>query len=81
VSIKRDFAGLGQVNILDIAIMENASGKRAMIPALHAGFERLTKAPADFAQSPESALVYTLFAWTFATANICKAVFAAPGAV
>mmetsp|Transcript_51491 Transcript_51491/g.122619 ORF Transcript_51491/g.122619 Transcript_51491/m.122619 type:complete len:323 (-) Transcript_51491:270-1238(-) len=61
------------VNILDIAIMENASGKRSMIPALTSGLDRLKASPADFAKSPESALVYTLFAFTFATANICKA--------
>jgi len=60
------------VNILDIAIMENASGKRKIGAALAHGMERLSSDPMGFAKSPESALVYTLFACTYATANICK---------
>eukprot|EP00288_Rhodomonas_lens_P011766 CAMPEP_0177748386 /NCGR_PEP_ID=MMETSP0484_2-20121128/31904_1 /TAXON_ID=354590 /ORGANISM="Rhodomonas lens, Strain RHODO" /LENGTH=297 /DNA_ID=CAMNT_0019263257 /DNA_START=38 /DNA_END=932 /DNA_ORIENTATION=+ len=44
------------VNILDIAIMENASGKRKIGAALAHGMERLSSDPMGFAKSPESAL-------------------------
>lgn len=61
------------VQILDMAIMENASGKRSMADALSAGMKRLTSDPKAFLSSQENALVYCLFGATYATANICRA--------
>lgn len=61
------------VQILDIAIMENASGKRNLPEGLKAGIERLRSGPIAFLKSQETALVYCLFGATYATANICKA--------
>jgi hypothetical protein len=44
--------------------------------ALGAGIKRLVDSPMAFVKSRETALVYCLFAATYATANICKAVAA-----
>jgi hypothetical protein len=46
------------------------------LQALGAGISKLIESPINFIRSRETSLVYCLFAATYATANICKAVAA-----
>lgn len=54
---------------IDKAIIENASGKRPMLPSLRASFSSLLFRPHRFLTSKPFALIFALYSGTYITAN------------
>ncbi|PNS16353.1 hypothetical protein CAC42_6460 [Sphaceloma murrayae] len=58
------------ITMIDKAIIENASGKRALIPSLQASFKALLLQPHRFLGSKPFLLILSLYSGTYLTANI-----------